>query len=101
MLHLSFFFDTQVWDGFMAAVTSTTQMVYVRINVQLFVSLYTSRGRWSLVDDLLITAPAKTHAVHGGIVNSTIAKYHGDMASVTQIVRELAAGLLGSELSGN
>lgn len=84
---------------------AASQLLYARIDAQRFSRIYSAKGRWGLLDNLLLTAaampsvpvtaaPAPAAAVPQAAASSVA------LEEVVRLVRRAAADILGEELDG-
>lgn len=109
----------QVLESLMA-VGATSQLLYARIDAPRFAGINSAKGRWSLLDwllltpenrailapDLLAPAPASAHVPAGPATSSGQQQqqqpggHSMGLGAVVEVVKRVAADILGSELEG-
>lgn len=100
----------QVQEAYHAA-GSASQLLYARLDTPRFSKIYSAKGRWSLLDQLLLTAaPAGAssllslpHEGHTGAQRPSLARGQNrswGLEQVAGVVRGAAADILGAQLGG-
>lgn len=114
-------FPVQIFDSFLAA-GCTSQLMFARIDAARFAAVYSAKGQWGLLDQLLFTtAPAgisrasslsgpsgpphassllRPHNNQSNTVNHAKQAPTIDLPQVVDAVKKAAADVLGQELSG-
>lgn len=96
----------QVWEAGVAA-GSVPQMVYARIDIPRFTSIYSAKGPWALLRSLsavdarsqsaALPAPSHAAAAQAPAVTAGVQKPAVALEAVTKVVRDAALSILGAD----
>lgn len=102
-LGLKSLLPVQIRESHLVAGTSS-QLLYARIDASRFARIYSAKGRWALLDQLLLAPSAAEVAEPHGAAAAPLPKALGkpdagmQLEQVVQAVRRAAADILGEEL---